>query len=86
MAPEDEGPWLQERGTDGGGREAGVQSRGNLQAPAGKEARWAGVWQEGLVELAVLVAVPVDSSELQERDRLSQLFTPIRQQVKLKIL
>ena len=68
MAPEDEGPWLQERGTDGGEREAGVQSRGSLQAPAGKEVRRAGVWQQGLVELAVLVAGPMDSLELKERE------------------
>lgn len=65
-----------------------MHSRGNLQAPAGKEARRAGVWQEGLVELAVLVAGPKDPSELKETDRLSQLFTPMRHivQVKLKIL
>ena len=85
MAPEDEGPWLQERGTDGGEREAGVQSRGSLQAPAGKEVRRAGVWQQGLVELAVLVAGPMDSLELKERDRLSQLFTPMRNIVQVKL-
>lgn len=85
MAPKDEAPWLPERGTDGGGREAGVQSRGSLQAPAGEVVKRAGVWQQGLVELAVLVAGPMDSSELKETDRLSQLFTPMRNIVQVKL-
>ena len=40
------------------------------------------------MELAVLVARPMDPSELKETDRLSRLFTPMRHvvQVKLKIL